>query len=274
MIRTPIRSFLLSLPFWSIAAIGQTDVTFPNVTAQFEEVWLCMTPNNGSYNMFVNYEFEAEPSIDSLGFTWGSLGDDQLIAVDGPRLLIMNSWLSDSILTLYDFSVQVGDTAYFDIYYTNDHATVSSIDTIDIQGRLRKRFVLSNEDIWIEGIGSLLGLLRPIWEIPLGCGHYSYEFCANYIDEDEVPYTWCSDLVMSDNEINTNETRVYPIPCDHHLTIRPDQPGGRFRLSDMNGRILRSGIMENDHHTLDVSDLAPGMYLLFLPNVTAKVLVE
>lgn len=274
IIHTPIRSFLLSLPFSSIAAIGQTDVTFPNVSAQFEEVWLCMTPNNGQYYMYETYQYSAEPSIDSLGFTWGLLGNYHMIAIDGPKILMISESYPDSILTLYDFSLQMGDTAYFDMYYTNDHVTVTSMDTLEIQGRLRKRFFLSNEDIWIEGIGSLLGLFRPIWEIPLGCGHFTYEFCANYVDEDEVPYSWCSDLVMNEKEINASETRVYPTPCDQHLTISSDRIGDWFRLSDMNGRILRSGILVSDHHTLDVSDLAPGMYLLFIAAGTTKVLVE
>ena len=272
-----IRSFLILVLFWSVAAFGQDDVTFPNVSAEFEEVWICLTPNNGSYNMYINYQYTPEPSIDSLGFTWGYLnwmGGEQFISVDGAKVLIMNSLLSDSILTLYDFSLQEGDTAYYDHYYTNDHVTVTSIDTVNIQGRLRKRFFLSNEDSWIEGIGSFLGLLRPIWEVPLGCGEDTYTFCANYLDSNSVTYTWCSDLVLSDNEISADHPRVYPIPCNDQLTIRSDRPGEIFQLLDMEGRILRSGNLKTDYHSLDVSDLAPGMYLLFMANWTAKVFVE
>lgn len=182
--------------------------------------------------------------------------------------------VSDSVLTLYDFSLQVGDTAYFDTYAINDHVIVSSIDTIDIQGRSRKRFFLNNEDIWLEGIGSMQGVLRPQWVPALGCYAGEYSFCANYLDSNSVAYTWCSDLVLSDNEISSDHPLVYPIPCDDHLTILSDRPDEWFRFSDMNGRILSSGILRDGPHTFDVSDLAPGMYLLFLATGTTKVLVE
>ncbi len=273
-----IRSFLTSVLLWSLTAYGQEDVTFPNVSAEFEETWYCLDATNGPYNMYVSHQYTAEPSLDSLGFTWGQFdwfGEDQFIAVDASKVLILNSWLSDSILTLYDFGLQVNDTAYQDIYMGIDYyAIITAIDTTNIQGRYRKRFFLSNEDIWIEGIGSLQGVLRPIWETPLGCAPGTYTFCANYIDSNSVAYTWCSDLVMNEEEIGPADPRVYPIPCNDQLTIRSDRPGEIFQLLDMEGRILRSGNLKTDHHSLDVSDLAPGMYLLLMANWTAKVFVE
>ncbi len=77
---------------------------------------------------------------------------------------------ADSVVrTLYDFSLNVGDTVYIngkDYQYT---AEVTDIDSVLIDGSFRKRFDLQGYmfDRWIEGIGSIYGLFAPInrhWE--------------------------------------------------------------------------------------------------------------
>lgn len=68
---------------------------------------------------------------------------------------------SPSFEVLYDYDLQVGDTAYFDVSYQS-FATITSIDTYDMEGHLVPYFHLSNGDDWIKGIGSTHHPFYPI----------------------------------------------------------------------------------------------------------------
>ena len=63
-------------------------------------------------------------------------------------------------LLLYDFSIGIGDTLWEEDN-TNIFGSliVQDIDTIQIGNLLRKKFIFSFRDEWIEGIGSIRGLL-------------------------------------------------------------------------------------------------------------------
>jgi hypothetical protein len=74
---------------------------------------------------------------------------------------------------IYDFSLEVGDTVQVDNQYFNYHVVslvVDSIDMVDVNGIIRKRFFLFGiqnpmmdpyypDEIWIEGIGSNFGIM-------------------------------------------------------------------------------------------------------------------
>jgi hypothetical protein len=74
---------------------------------------------------------------------------------------------------IYDFSLEVGDTVHVDNQYFNYQVVslvVDSIDMVDVNGVMRKRFFLFGiqnpmmdpyypDEIWIEGIGSNFGIM-------------------------------------------------------------------------------------------------------------------
>ena len=64
---------------------------------------------------------------------------------------------------LYDFNLQVGDTAYVtNLYCMNMQIVVSDIDTVNYFGVDRTRWLFDDwsEESWVEGIGSLSGPLH------------------------------------------------------------------------------------------------------------------
>ena len=74
---------------------------------------------------------------------------------------------------LYDFSVNVGDT----IHSTAIHGAISRlpvvtrIDTITLRNGEKRKKIYMNQDIWIEGIGSLNGFIKPYTEsVTCDCG--------------------------------------------------------------------------------------------------------
>jgi hypothetical protein len=76
---------------------------------------------------------------------------------------------------LYDFSLNVGDTAYFDMGQSQ-WITVSAVDSVLIQGNYHKRISLNvwSNDEWVTGIGSLSTPFAPLtfefeWNNTLNC---------------------------------------------------------------------------------------------------------
>jgi len=72
---------------------------------------------------------------------------------------------SETEQILYDFSLEEGMNFEHDYGYTRITFDVSSVDAVEIGGSMKKRiqFMHKNMDIetWIEGIGSISGILNP-----------------------------------------------------------------------------------------------------------------
>ena len=118
---------------------------------------------------------------------------------------------------LYNFNVKKGDTVYH-----GGNIVVHSIDSILIGKQFRKRFYLSSGEIWIEGIGSLCGILTVG-----GCDVYGSEnslLC--YTENDTLKYenpayNYCYYGEVNVNELrNENgELRVYPNPANSLFVV-------------------------------------------------------
>jgi hypothetical protein len=123
----------------------------------------------------------------------------------------------DEIL-LFDFSVGIGDTIWEGNYPEGVFQIVSNVDTIQIEGSLRRRIHFQNYYWvkWIEGIGSTKGLLFTSGDLPtngldndLICFKQDNEilyFNNNYDD--------CMPLITGIEEFqyNNSEIIVYPNP--------------------------------------------------------------
>ncbi|HQW05621.1 MAG TPA: T9SS type A sorting domain-containing protein [Flavobacteriales bacterium] len=274
-------NLILVVAFFAVASnvFSQTDRTFPNVGAEFSLAWPCMDPINGSWTAYETQTYQAQPSVQFIGLDWGEFGPSiGRIAVDGERVLLWGTsgeYLPiDSIVTLYDFGLLVGDTAYFDNYYFYDHAVIQQIETVQILGRERRRFHLNNDDVWLEGIGSLFGVLRPIWITPLGCADPAYTFCAEYEDDLDEPYTWCSEIILTVAEPWTPVLAVGPNPNDGHFTLTGTAQGDHYRLNDAAGRTFGTGTVSGTSEAFDLSRLSEGIYFLRVRGSAVKVVVQ
>jgi len=267
---------------WSTVGNAQDDRIFPNISAQFDLAWPCIDPSNGPWTAFDGYTFEAEPHVTMLDLDWGRLlqGANELglVAVDGERILYHGSdgsYVEAGLMVqIYDFALEVGDTAYWDAYYAFGPTVVSSIDTLNVEGRDRRLFRLDNEDRWLEGIGSLMGFFRPVYETPLGCGDPLFSYCADYRDEMGVEYSVCSDQMLSIEEASSEVPRVHPNPALDAFWIELDADEGSFMMYDALGAIVRRGIITDGSTFVPRSDLAPGMYFLDVNGHRMKVLLQ
>ena len=120
-------------------------------------------------------------SQDSLQTNWVQVG---LIREDTNthQVYFTDNYINEGLL--YDFDLEIGDTVYVENFYNSESVSliVNNIDSIIINGNSRKKYFLYSEEyhrteIWIEGIGSLRGILYsgkfppPGGGVELLCSH-------------------------------------------------------------------------------------------------------
>jgi hypothetical protein len=181
--------------------------------------------------------------------------------------------------TLYDFSLNVGDTVLFDLYgMSPEWLHVINVDSIQINGQYYKRLKFEEPSIsafdwldeeWIEGIGSKHGLLFPAFpvkfseEIP-----DSMLLTCTYSDNQQIwqhpSYLNCYvNIVLSVNDIEYSYFNIYPNPFSNHVIIENNK-NREYVLTILNnsGQIIRHEQIESNTQTIDLSELKAGLYLL------------
>ena len=69
----------------------------------------------------------------------------------------------------------------------------------------------------------------------------------------------------------SDEIRVYPNPVNDLLYIQYANDNQAYYISDINGRQLKVGRLENGQSNVSVSDLPAGCYILSIENAAKKV---
>lgn len=274
-----LGSLLLVLVQPEVAA--QSDRYFPNVHAEWSGVWPCTNPDAGPTLIFEEYGYDAEPDTVIDGLSWSGIHvgmEMGKVAVDGDRVLYRGTdgqhIEADSTLVLYDFGLAVGDTAYQDAYYNFGPTVVTAIDTVLLAARERRRFTMDNGDRWVEGIGSLSGLFRPVYMTPLGCDHPSFDFCGDYIDEDQVPYTICTVDLLGVPQEQEGRVAVHPNPSNGVFRIEGGRAHDPYLLTDASGRVIASGRLNGPMTTVGLSAVQRGVYVLRLADGAIKLVIE
>ena len=200
----------------------------------------------------------------------------------------------DSDVLLYDFGMQIGDTAQWIVPFEK---TLLRIDSVQLlSGEWRRTFLFdttgnSQVQYWIEGIGSSWGLLGPYCEYPFE-GHCDIS-CFTQNDTtliDNVSSLWCplfqltscNSIYVSSADIDMEEHDIsfFPNPTVSllHFTL-PRLSGGQASnetiqqiiISTSDGRVAEvldaSSFQLNNE--IDVSHLNAGFYLLQIKTATS-----
>lgn len=92
---------------------------------------------------------------------------------------------------------------------------------------------------------------------PTGSGNYAVEVTVNGCTET----SGCTNLIITGiNETNTVDVRIFPVPTSNLLNIISDQQLDEVLVYTINGKLIRT--FTQNTQTIDVSELASGMYLL------------
>ena len=172
----------------------------------------------------------------------------------------------------YDFSKNVGDTIrniYCAAFLNNMSFVVDSINLKNFNGINRRVFYLrdtfnwiSPQTIWIEGIGSPIGLLKNSYR----CIGSDPVYALNCVHQNGVQLygnsCYFKTVGVNDIDESLGKIKILPNPIRDGIAYlsNPDGIPIEWKLFSMDGKLLRNGHLEQ----IEVSDLSAGMYLLNL----------
>lgn len=132
----------------------------------------------------------------------------------------------DSAVILYDFGLNISDTAYFEQNDLNSPVTVESINYESIGGKMRKKLTLSNQDTWMQGMGSIL---HPLWPV---MSHFEVNYLVCQVDLqylnsiDYYSLYYANNYCSGYNSVNT----IYPVPPEKNVIKTVDLIGRETEL--------------------------------------------
>ncbi|NSW44698.1 MAG: T9SS type A sorting domain-containing protein [Bacteroidales bacterium] len=194
---------------------------------------------------------------------------------------------------LYDFNLNVGDTfiSFFNqidsTYCSNSNwdVVVSSIDTIILGNKLRKRFIFNDFFTqWIEGIGNVRGLLLSI--PPWITGNVPQGNLICFKQNDTIVYfnnqfSECMPLNIPTKPAISDNIAISPNPATDFLTLKIENfelLPFTFQLYDMQGCSQLAGKTSNTQTELNVATLPRGLYVLKIITdkqiITKKVVLQ
>ena len=173
---------------------------------------------------------------------------------------------------IYDFSLNINDSVT--LWHgpsSTGKCVLRQVDTILINGTLRKRFSLSTPgqitfiDSWIEGIGSVTYGLVAYWTCGLSFG--TGYLCSAYSDNVlvySVNNSFCppnSATEMSEDRIDVS---VYPNPSHDIILISLGNYFSKYRISILSqlGKILFESVSNTSHSEVDMRKFSSGLYFL------------
>lgn len=164
---------------------------------------------------------------------------------------------------LYDFNLNPGDTLP-QIDNLAPAIFVNTVDTILINSVFRKRIEFSYlggiyGPFIIEGIGSMTGLLSPIFS-----AETQFDLiCFSQHNQPVFPDTSTSCFVLFNkvNELQSNQLVIYPNPIENSATIKSNHLLKELKLIDINGRVVLDELIGSSVYTLNRSMFVSGFYV-------------
>ncbi len=167
---------------------------------------------------------------------------------------------------LYDFNLEISSKIHITnpLFGNSDSIeyTVSKIDTVVFDSEKRKRITLSgsNQEIWIEGLGSLNGLIYSGLLIDGG-----FKNLTCYLENGNTIYknpdcNYCFYTSTGILDKKKDDFLIYPNPTTGSITLN-DMNNSIFYLYNLSGELLLQQNINNNTYLVDVSNQKNGIYL-------------
>lgn len=186
---------------------------------------------------------------------------------------------SNRLDTLYDFNLSLGDSVLFDLYGTHpEWLQVISVDSIQISGEFYKRLKFAEpsliafdelNEIWIEGIGSIHGLLFPNFPVKFSQEMPDSMFLTcSFSDNHQVwkhpSYANCYlNIVLGVDKLEFFDLKIYPNPFWDKIYFENSRIGNYdFAVLNSLGQVVRQIQIESSNQSIDLAELKAGIYFL------------
>lgn len=180
---------------------------------------------------------------------------------------------------LYDFDLTLGEVLNWKSE-PNEVVYIDSVQFSDQTWRKRYYFGFPPEDIWIEGMGSIRGLLSPYYNYEIADVNCGTLHC--WTNEQLLYHTveeWRCDSVLSavrDIYQEKSLTRLAPNPARSYISFfsldEQQQNDVECIIYDDMGRLVFQKKMQGISH-IDIRHLRPALYFYTLADISRKSIV-
>jgi hypothetical protein len=282
----------------SLSIKGQTLVSS-------DKLWSTMQgPVSGCSSYFCRSyytKFEGDTLVDGIHYMKVLRSEDQpmqkwiiqgFIREDNNKKIFYRDTIARKECLLYDFGCETGDTLYLNCACREPGFLVDSIKTILTDGIPRKYFYLTylefktSKEVWIEGIGSTIGILNGGgFQHCLTGGEEALLCCYEAgIKKYQSPiiqkYCYLSPEIINGivPEKAVSSVKVYPNPVSDELIVQTATTGNDYTISlfTVKGELVRTECVDggNNPYRLNVSSLKKGIYLLRIISDSGKFAEE
>ncbi len=217
-----------------------------------------------------------------------STRDTSTSAIYSNRYLLFEDTIARKIYSLdnqnnlrlyFDFTVQLGDTVtlYSPFYNSLDTFVVSQISNVDINSSSRKKvtldycsssFYVQNIDTWIEGIGSLKGLIYG--SSPPYVGSQYTLLCVsstNQIFYQNTNFSQCYYTNVDIDEYRKPFLLISPNPVIESIHVKNiPENATNLKVIDIYGSCVYKSIIINGDMNVSLINLKSGLYILIIFN--------
>lgn len=126
---------------------------------------------------------------------------------------------------------------------------------------------------WTLNNNPIIGATSPILTVTQAGVYYvegAPTVCPNFIVGPGVPLEVIECSVGVD-EINNSNVTIYPNPAQNFISIHSNLSNTNFKLLDVQGRIVKTGMITSDNEKIDLSTLDAGIYFLRVGESVLKV---
>jgi hypothetical protein len=218
-------------------------------------------------------------SLDESGYLIGLLREDSTQQK-------VYFWNNGEEHLIYDFDVEVGDDVSSWGAWMEQNLTITSVENVVVDGTNRKKIGFDDqwgEAYWIEGMGSVYGLLDGAlgnivdYSPVITCFYHDNDLIWDNPEDNSV----CG-AVLNVEEFLGNEPKLYPNPFDDYIKI--DWNMGDFigekniRIYSSTGLLVHESNMYSDFIVAEgLQDVASGLYTLSIqldgkPLVSGRIL--
>jgi hypothetical protein len=238
------------------------------------------------YKLFTRGVHTSTPNIGSADCSVGNPIFDYLevyIRQEGEKIFIISMNSSTEYL-LYDFSLSIGDTvasnASSSLIFPDEIGpfVITDIDSVYLYDNFYKRFYfevpngpiseIDSIDYFMEGIGHFQGFIYP-FEFTFESSHFLHAFNKNGIPYYEFPeaYGTCDFTVsVEERMLSSFSLDLHPNPVSDQLFLNFSEAIKLRRISiyTISGQMIltQNPSTSSGRHTVDLSQLQSGMYLL------------
>jgi len=176
----------------------------------------------------------------------------------------------DGDFLIYNFNLRVGDSVFIDP--AEDYSHVVLTDSTQVCGSYRKTIHFAHpQDVWIEGIGSLLSTFNPIDYYFLTDNTFQLlcvndSLCQQYQNPSNSGcYVDTTMLAQDEKALMKPAILVSPDPVSKTCNISLKDTAGNsceLLLFDPQGNMVRDETHNNTSFVFDRKDLPSGLYLV------------